>query len=93
MPTIKGEISVSHQLEPSSFTTTLNVPQHTKAVVGIPVGFLPDLHKIEVNGILVWKNGKPKSSSDEIDFIGLEGNYIKFEVSSGNWNFKAVSKR
>jgi hypothetical protein len=53
VPTIKGDISVSHQLEPSSFTTTLNVPQHTKAVVGIPVGILADLFKIEVNGILV----------------------------------------
>ena len=90
VPTIHGNIDVMHQLTPESYTTQLNVPENTKAIVGIPSGILTPSARISVNEILIWEYEEPVTSFEGLKYMGPEDHYIKFEVVPGNWLFEAI---
>ncbi|MBL8027745.1 MAG: glycoside hydrolase [Fibrobacteres bacterium] len=85
---VKGIITTSFINDASKFELTVNVPQTTKAVLGIPVS---SANKITLNGSSVWESGKAIKHDKIINTYTTE-THICFEVSSGKWDLKTTKK-
>jgi len=90
VPTVKGSIQVSLKRDAASLGLQLISPKGTKAVVGIPIKKERRIASIEVNGKIVWKNGKPAKSLRGLACKGENEKYCRFEVESGKWSFSTV---
>ena len=87
VPTVKGNIKVSHSLTSNSFTMNVESPLGTKAIIGIPKKKAWQL--ITVNGQPVWTNGVFANGVAGITGVGEDNNYIRFSVDPGTWKFDA----
>lgn len=87
VPSIKGNINVTHTVTDDSFVTELSSPYGTEAIIGIPKKYQIDL--IQVNGNTIWKNGKYRNRVKGISGAGEDADFIKFSVDEGSWQFNA----
>ncbi|MFA6403026.1 MAG: alpha-L-rhamnosidase C-terminal domain-containing protein [Salinivirgaceae bacterium] len=92
VPTVKGDIIVNHTISAESFTTNLESPLGTKAIIGIPK--MRSIISIKVNGKTVWQNGKFMDNRvpGVVEF-NEDADYIKFFVEPGIWQFNATLSR
>ena len=93
VPTVKGDISVTHTLKTERFTMELESPEGTRAVVGIPI--IKEWNSIRVNGELLWEDGEyitdpPALKLRRTEGAGEDSQYIKLEVGPGSWKFEAT---
>ncbi|MBN2685009.1 MAG: alpha-L-rhamnosidase N-terminal domain-containing protein [Pontiellaceae bacterium] len=89
VPSVKGDIRLELQNGPETFVINLTSPKDTVAIVGIP-NRAADIISIEVNGTLVWGNGKEINKVSGLAFLESTTDYIKFSVGPGVWAFKAT---
>ncbi len=85
VPSVNGLISTKHEITADSYQITLVSPENTNAIVGIPK--TKDWKTIKVNGDLIWKKGKPKSS--HVEYLGEDSEYIRLRLGSGKWEIIA----
>lgn len=87
LTSVKGDIVVSHKLTDTNFRLNLSAPVGTKAIVGIPVKY--NISVISLNGTPIWNAGKYVTGNEDVEFIGVDGQFIKFAVKNGVWTFDA----
>jgi hypothetical protein len=88
VPSIKGNIDVSHSLASESFKMNLKSPQGTIAIIGIPKK--QAVLSISVNGNKIWEKGAYLNNVSGISGAGEDSLYIKFSVDPGTWQFDAT---
>jgi len=88
VPSIKGNIMVSHLLTSESFKMNLESPQGTIAIIGIPKK--QTVLSISVNGNKIWEKGSYLNNFSGISEAGEDSLYIKFSVDPGTWLFNAT---
>ena len=88
VPSIKGDIKVSHSLTSESFKMNLESPQGTKAIIGIPKK--QTVLSISINGNKIWEKGAYFNNVPGITGAGEDSIYIKFSVDPGTWQFDAT---
>ena len=86
VPTVKGEIKMEMNKTATSYKLSLVSPVKTKARVGIPKKSFSSLKTIKVNGVIIWE-GSYSGGVEGISWIGEDADYIKFNVTPGNWSF------
>jgi alpha-L-rhamnosidase len=86
VPSVKGNIDVELRNAAEAFGLKLNSPAGTTAIVGIPQA---NITEIEVNGTVVWRNGKSEQSVAGLTFLENTDRYIKYTVVAGKWSFRA----
>jgi hypothetical protein len=87
VPSIKGDIKISHSLTSESFKMNLESPQGTIAIIGIPKK--QTVYSISVNGNKIWEKGAYLSNVSGISEGGEDSLYIKFSADPGTWQFDA----
>ncbi|WP_372846608.1 alpha-L-rhamnosidase C-terminal domain-containing protein [Pontiella sp.] len=88
VPSVRGDIRLELLNEPDAFSMTLTSPAGTSAIVGIPKADR-NVARIEANGTLVWRDGKPAQLPDGLTFVENTEHYIQFKVQPGRWAFTA----
>jgi hypothetical protein len=87
VPSVRGSITVSHSLSATSYALALISPVGTRALVGIPRK--RPWTSITANGATVWTQAGFVSGVTGITAAGTDGQYIKFNVAPGTWQFAA----
>lgn len=87
VPSVKGDIKVYHTKGHSNFTTRLESPKGTKAIVGIPQ---QKVRSIDINGHQIWNNGKTIASVPGVSSKDVKNGFIKFMVDPGIWKIEAA---
>ncbi len=87
-PTRKGNIVLDLQITDKSLTMSVESPQQTSAVIGIPKASW--LKKIYVNDRLMVDRKKPVGTLAGITYKGEDKNYLLFSVDPGKWNFSGL---
>ena len=90
VPSAKGDIHLELHNKVESFTMDLVSPKGTVAVVGIPKRSDKIISTIEVNGKIVWKDGKANVQPVGLRLIEDTEYYIKFNAQPGHWRFSAT---
>ena len=88
VPTVRGDIRVSHSLTSESFTMNVESPVGTKAIIGIPKK--RTWRSVTVNGHPIWIDGVFASDVVGVDGDGEDSDYIRFSVEPGTWQFDAA---
>ena len=91
VPTVKGPVKVEIQKTDRSYDLSVQPPELTTALVGIPKAAFQKLDSISANGRVVW-NGKFIGGSSGIEWDGETTDYIKFRIGSRNWKFVGKGK-
>lgn len=89
IPTVKGTIALEISSQDSVYQLTLNSPNKTVAMMGIPKNGR-NIKKVFVNEVCVWSNGKEKKKIEGIQYDGENTKFLKFKVKSGKWAIKAI---
>lgn len=87
VPSVKGSIKVTHKIISKKFTTHLESPQGTTAIVGIPKRY--SIKSISVNNSLVWDKNSFVNTLTGVKYLGENELYVFFSVNSGDWMFEA----
>ena len=88
VPSVKGDISVEVNANKTNFNLKLESPNNTTAVVGIPKTNT-EIFEVTVGGVTVWKEGAFVEGVQGISFNSEDGNFLKFDVIPGTWEFNA----
>ena len=91
IPTVKGNIDISMNVNDYSFQMALTSPNQTSAIVGIPKSG-KEIKEVWVNEKLIWKKGKNKKQITGFEYVEESSQYFKFKASHGAWNIRAVYK-
>lgn len=91
IPTVKGTIDLSIEANDADYRLTLNSPEETTAIVGIPKSG-KEVAVVKVGGRVIWKNGKPQKALDGLDYVSEDDVYLNFKLSDGEWNLIAEYK-
>lgn len=89
IPTVKGEIVVEIIKTDDSYQLLLESPENANAIIGIPKSE-QHITSVKINGKTVWKKGKLEKKISGVNYIGEDDEFLKFKLSSGNWNVKAI---
>ena len=89
VPSIKGEIRVDLEKTAQEYRLSLNVPDRTRAIVGIPKRSMHRIDAILVNGRSVWKQGHVGKINGLTPGVE-DGDYVKFVAGPGKWAFVAT---
>ena len=84
----EGILSSSWQNTKEKFTTTANIPQGAKALIGIPKKDVP-YRKIFCNGKLFWLNGKNQPNQGNLKIAGENPTHYLIDLGSGKWKIAA----
>lgn len=91
IPTVMGEIKIDMKKTDSTYTLNLKSPDvwKTTVIVGIPKAE-KEISKVEFNGVLLWEKGKANKAMNSGVFE--DDKFLKFRLTSQNWNIKATYK-
>ena len=92
IPTVKGNIDLVINNTNLEYQLNLNAPKETEAIIGIPKKG-KTIKKIYLNGNSIWSKGRIKKKAAGVTFVSKNANYLKFKVSSGVKNIKAIYKK
>ena len=82
VPTVKGEIQVSiHAENPDELNLTVQVPEGTTGVIGVPLTGGKDATSVELDGNVIWENGTDTQGA-ALASCGLDDKFVYFESSS-----------
>ena len=87
IPTIHGKINVSFSQDKSAFELKANVPAGCKSLMGVPAR---NYREIQINGQLVWKNGKYVSGTPYAQGA-RQRLHIAFNCPEGEYVIRAVN--
>lgn len=87
IPSVQGEIIVAISKKENIFKLDLENPEGTTAIIGIPKKDL-NISKVKVGNTIIWNEGKFVDGTFGVTWIGENSDFIKFEVTSGKWNFE-----
>ncbi len=88
VPSIKGNITVGVDKTESSYGLSLQAPEKTAALVGIPREAFKSLDDIQVNGTTIWKKDF-QGSVPGVTWVGEDAGYLQFKVGPGTWKWVA----
>ena len=88
VPSIKGNITVGVEKTESTYCLSLEAPEKTTAIVGIPWGAFKSLDDIQVNGTTIWKEDF-QGSVPGVTWVGDDAGYLRFKVGPGIWRWVA----
>jgi len=88
VPSIKGNITVGVDKTESTYCLSLQAPEKTTAIVGIPWGAFKSLDDIQVNGTTIWKKDF-QGSVPGVTWVGEDSGYLQFKVGPGIWKWVA----
>lgn len=93
VPSVKGDINYEIEHSDSAINITLDSPNNTQALVGIPKQLF-EIERVSFNGEEVSLQSilnSPKSLGVKgVTFVGSDNKYLKFNVSAGHWEIKAI---
>ena len=92
IPTVKRNIDLVINNTNLEYQLNLNAPKETEAIIGIPKKG-KTIKKIYLNGNSIWSKGRIKKKAAGVTFVSKNANYLKFKVSSGVKNIKAIYKK
>ncbi|MDI6829356.1 MAG: alpha-L-rhamnosidase C-terminal domain-containing protein, partial [Armatimonadota bacterium] len=88
--TIRGTVSSHWKRFKNKLTLTVSIPANSSASVWIPKNKTSN-PTIRESGNFVWNDGKFVSDIAGVKSASDEGNWIKFEVGSGEYSFELSS--
>jgi hypothetical protein len=91
VPSVRGDIFLEINRADGSYQIDLISPENTIAKVYIPKNG-KEFSKVKVNGKVIWKKGKLKSSVDNVSFLKEDKDFAIFKVKEGSWTFTANHK-
>ncbi|TBN02921.1 glycoside hydrolase [Hyunsoonleella flava] len=91
IPTVKGTIAIDLEIVDNIYQLDLESPENTIAIIGVPKEG-KEIEEVIVDGKLVWKRGKLRKLLKGLSYVDQDDQFLKFKVSSGNWNFRAIYK-
>lgn len=93
VPSVQGDIIFEINRDDAEIEMTLETPENTAAVIGIPKQYF-EIDEVTLNGKTVWtRDNTPVSKSaimQGVKYIGADEKYLKFEVDAGSWEFYAT---
>ncbi len=88
VPTINGVINVKARNAANKFDLTVNVPDGSVGLIGIPR--LKTDTAVKCGDIIVWDNGVVKSSVPGLEYSHTDFSHIYFNAQPADWTFSAV---
>jgi hypothetical protein len=89
VPAVKGDIHFDITATDSTVTINLTSPPNTQAIVGVPKS-IALIKNVTASGGLIW-NGQFQSGVAGITWNSEDGNFLKFNVAPGTWQFKGTA--
>jgi alpha-L-rhamnosidase len=80
---VKGEIKSAWRKEDTNFIWDISVPANSTATV-----YIPTKDKSQVK-----ESDKTITDSDEIKFVGIDGDYAVYEIGSGDYHFTEIFEK
>ncbi|MCL6628892.1 MAG: YibE/F family protein [Armatimonadetes bacterium] len=88
--TVRGLVLSHWKQEPSGFELSVIIPANSQAYVWVPKRGLKNL-VIREGNTLVWENGRFIPGVAGLNSADDAGEWIRFDVGSGNYSFKALA--
>jgi hypothetical protein len=88
VPSVMGDIGLVIDRSDDCFELTLESPEGTTAVVGIPKELFPG-NSVSVNKTMAWKDGAFVKHAEATGRAGDEDGFLRFPVGQGTWVFDA----
>jgi hypothetical protein len=89
VPSVKGDIMVEVNSGDTTFSISLQSPENSSAIVGIPK-FKGEILDVKVGGQSIWKDNAFVGAIQGISFDSEDDDFVKFIVAPGKWNFIAT---
>jgi len=88
--TVRGLVLSHWKQEPSGFELSVIIPANSRAYVWVPKRNLKNV-VIREGNTLVWENGRFIPGVAGLNSAEYAGEWIRFDVGSGNYSFKALA--
>ncbi|MEN8965961.1 MAG: alpha-L-rhamnosidase C-terminal domain-containing protein [Polaribacter sp.] len=91
IPTVKGNIKIDIGVKDNTYQLTLESPENTTAIVGIPKTD-KTINEVVVNGKVIWNKGKNRKRVTGFVFDSENEDFLKFKAQAGAWDIIATYK-
>lgn len=89
VPTIKGAVGSRWVKTPTGLRMAIHVPVNTVAEVHVPA-YLWNVPYIKDGAFTIWNNGIYLGGSAGVSYVGVDGEYVVFNLQSGFYHLEVV---